>query len=64
MIAAERKDGQLAAVESKGQSITISAAGPAFRITGDNLEDLKSRVPKLAAEYSERLGYVPSQAAY
>jgi IclR family transcriptional regulator, KDG regulon repressor len=38
----------------------ISAAGPAFRITGDNLEDLISRVPKLAAEYSERLGYVPS----
>lgn len=42
----------------------ISAAGPAFRITGDNLEDLKSRVPKLAAEYSERLGYAPSQVAY
>jgi DNA-binding IclR family transcriptional regulator len=38
----------------------ISAAGPAFRITGDNLEDLKSRVPKLAAEYSARLGYAPS----
>jgi DNA-binding IclR family transcriptional regulator len=36
----------------------ISAAGPAFRITGENLEDLKSRVPKLAAEYSGRLGYV------
>lgn len=35
----------------------ISAAGPAFRITGENLEDLKSRVPKLAAGYSERLGY-------
>jgi DNA-binding IclR family transcriptional regulator len=38
----------------------ISAAGPAFRITGDNLEDLKSRVPKLAAEYSGRLGYASS----
>jgi IclR family acetate operon transcriptional repressor len=38
----------------------ISAAGPAFRITGDNLEDLKSLVPKLAAEYSGRLGYAPS----
>jgi DNA-binding IclR family transcriptional regulator len=38
----------------------ISAAGPAFRITGENLEDLKSRVPKLAAEYSGRLGYIPS----
>jgi DNA-binding IclR family transcriptional regulator len=40
----------------------ISAAGPAFRITGDNLEHLISRVPKLAAEYSERLGYVPSRS--
>jgi DNA-binding IclR family transcriptional regulator len=42
----------------------ISAAGPAFRITGDNLEHLMSRVPKLAAEYSKRLGYVPSLADY
>jgi DNA-binding IclR family transcriptional regulator len=42
----------------------ISAAGPAFRITGDNLERLTSRVPKLAAEYSKRLGYVPSLADY
>jgi DNA-binding IclR family transcriptional regulator len=42
----------------------ISAAGPAFRITGDNLENLISRVPKLAAEYSKRLGYVPSPADY
>jgi DNA-binding IclR family transcriptional regulator len=42
----------------------ISAAGPAFRITGDNLEQLMSRVPKLAAEYSKRLGYVPSSADY
>ena len=38
----------------------ISAAGPAFRITGENLEDLKSRVPKLAGEYSGRLGYTAS----
>jgi DNA-binding IclR family transcriptional regulator len=38
----------------------ISAAGPAFRITGENLQDLMSRVPKLAAQYSRRLGYVPS----
>jgi DNA-binding IclR family transcriptional regulator len=38
----------------------ISAAGPAFRITGDNLEHLMSLVPNLAAEYSERLGYAPS----
>jgi DNA-binding IclR family transcriptional regulator len=38
----------------------ISAAGHAFRIAGDNLEHLISRVPKLAAEYSGRLGYVPS----
>jgi DNA-binding IclR family transcriptional regulator len=38
----------------------ISAAGPAFRIAGDNLEHLTSRVPKLAAEYSERLGYATS----
>jgi DNA-binding IclR family transcriptional regulator len=42
----------------------ISAAGPAFRITGDNLEHLISRVPKLAAEYSKRLGYVPSPGDY
>jgi DNA-binding IclR family transcriptional regulator len=42
----------------------ISAAGPAFRITGDNLEHLMSRVPELAAEYSKRLGYVPSPADY
>jgi DNA-binding IclR family transcriptional regulator len=42
----------------------ISAAGPAFRITGDNLDQLISRVPKLAAEYSQRLGYAPSQVAY
>jgi DNA-binding IclR family transcriptional regulator len=42
----------------------ISAAGPAFRITGDNLEHLMSQVPKLAAEYSKRLGYVPSTAGY
>jgi DNA-binding IclR family transcriptional regulator len=38
----------------------ISAAGPAFRMTGENLEHLMSRVPDLAAEYSKRLGYVPS----
>jgi DNA-binding IclR family transcriptional regulator len=42
----------------------ISAAGRAFRITGDNLERLMSRVPKLAAGYSKRLGYVPSLADY
>jgi IclR family transcriptional regulator, KDG regulon repressor len=42
----------------------ISAAGPAFRIMGDNLGHLESLVLKLAAEYSERLGYAPTQAAY
>jgi DNA-binding IclR family transcriptional regulator len=42
----------------------ISAAGPAFRITGENLEQLISLVPRLAAEYSKRLGYVPSSADY
>jgi DNA-binding IclR family transcriptional regulator len=38
----------------------ISAAGPASRITDDNLDHLMSLVPKLATEYSERLGYAPS----
>ena len=42
----------------------ISAAGPAFRIMGDNLAHLESLVPKLAAEYSERLGYAATQIAY
>jgi DNA-binding IclR family transcriptional regulator len=36
----------------------ISAAGPAFRITGDNLEPLILQVQKLAGEFSQRLGYV------
>ena len=35
----------------------ISAAGPAFRITGDNLEPLILQVQKLADEFSQRLGY-------
>lgn len=35
----------------------ISAAGPAFRITGDNLEPLILQVRKLADEFSQRLGY-------
>jgi DNA-binding IclR family transcriptional regulator len=38
----------------------ISAAGPAFRITGINLEPLISQVQKLAAEFSLRLGYAAS----
>jgi DNA-binding IclR family transcriptional regulator len=38
----------------------ISAAGPAFRITGDNLERLISQVRKLAADFSLRLGHAPS----
>lgn len=35
----------------------ISAAGPAFRITDDNLDPLIAQVQKLAAEFSLRLGY-------
>jgi DNA-binding IclR family transcriptional regulator len=35
----------------------ISAAGPAFRIKGDNLEPLISKVQRQAAEFSVRLGY-------
>jgi IclR family KDG regulon transcriptional repressor len=38
----------------------ISAAGPAFRFTGDSLEPLISHVRQLAAEFSRRLGYVAS----
>jgi IclR family KDG regulon transcriptional repressor len=37
----------------------ISAAGPAFRFTGDHLEPVVSRVQKMAAEFSLRLGYGP-----
>jgi DNA-binding IclR family transcriptional regulator len=38
----------------------ISAAGPAFRITGDSLEPLISQVVNLAAEFSLRLGHAPA----
>jgi DNA-binding IclR family transcriptional regulator len=38
----------------------ISAAGPAFRITGDSLEPLISQVRQVAAEFSLRLGHAPA----
>jgi DNA-binding IclR family transcriptional regulator len=40
----------------------ISAAGPAFRIAGASHELLISQVQKLAAEFSQRLGYAADSA--
>jgi DNA-binding IclR family transcriptional regulator len=40
----------------------ISAAGPAFRIAGASHELLIAQVQKLAAEFSQRLGYVAGSA--
>ena len=40
----------------------ISAAGPAFRIAGASHELLISQVQKLAAEFSQRLGYAAGSA--
>ena len=40
----------------------ISAAGPAFRIAGASHEPLIGQVEKLAAEFSQRLGYVAGSA--
>jgi len=40
----------------------ISAAGPAFRLAGASHELLIRQVQKLAAEFSQRLGYAPGSA--